>query len=71
MGFEKRVAVSADFKVVRLIGDRLLLCRMVEADLRGMYAVATLNPSTINGALGRNVGVASLPTLSEAGSPHC
>lgn len=65
MGFGKWTAVSSVFTVLSLNGDRLLLGGLVEADVLGMYAIATLILGTIEGALGRFFGAVSLPALSE------
>lgn len=65
MSFGKWTAVSSVFTVLSLNGDRLLLGGLVEADVLGMYAIATLILGTIEGALGRFFGAVSLPALSE------
>jgi O-antigen/teichoic acid export membrane protein len=65
VSFGKWAFISSIFTVLAGNGDRLMLGGLVEAHFLGMYAIAMLIVSAIDGPMNKLFGAISLPALSE------
>ena len=65
IGLGKWIFVSSAVFVFAINGDRLLLGGFVEPEVLGVYAIAALIISAIQGAVGRLLIAVTLPALSE------
>ncbi len=63
--FGRWIMLSSALGVLAINGDRLLLGGLVTAHVLGVYAIALLVISSIEGVMGRLVTSVSLPALSE------
>ncbi len=65
IGFGKWIFISSAVGILAINGDRILLGGYVDAHTLGLYAIAILIASSIEGLLSRLFATVSLPALSE------
>lgn len=65
LSFGKWVFISSAFYMLTMSGDKLLFGAFVEADILGIYVIASLFITAINGTLEKLFFNVSLPALSE------
>jgi O-antigen/teichoic acid export membrane protein len=65
MEFGKWVILSSAINVFAMNGDKLLLAGFVGADVLGLYSIAFLLASVIDGMVQKLVSIVSFPALSE------